>query len=272
MKKFSNYCGSAELSYACLLAEKRTKTFIDAVRKTVEEDDIIFEAGTGTGILSIVAADIGAKRVYAIEQNKLLIPQLKQNIKNLGFANKIKVIEDDASKVEIPEEVDVIICEMICAGLIDEPQIPVLNHLLKFLNKDGSVIPANATIKVELAYDNYSYFGYELPYSHFEDPRRRSIPITESKLFAKVDFKRINPPLLTNKLMLKAIKDGAINAIRISTETEVIKGLLLGECEAYCPVLVIPIQEFKIKKGEVKTLRLSYEMGGGMLTIKNKIL
>ncbi len=272
MKKFSSYCGRPELFYSCLLLEKRTKTFIDAVRKTVQKDQLVLEAGSGTGILSIAAAEAGAKKVYAIEQNKLVIPQLKRNIKNLGFAGKIEIIQGDALKVEIPEKVDIIICEMICAGLIDEPQIPVLNYLLKFLKKDGSVIPANAKIMVELAHDNYLYFGYELPYLHFEDARRRAEAMTESKLFARVDFNKINQRSLTNKVMLKAINDGCINAIRISTETELVKGLALGECEAYCPVLVVPIQEFKIKKEDVKTLDLSYEMGGGMLTIKHKIL
>ncbi|OGJ21889.1 hypothetical protein A3K73_06740 [Candidatus Pacearchaeota archaeon RBG_13_36_9] len=272
MKKFSNYCGGAELSYSCLLAERRTKTFIDAVRKTVKKDQLVLEAGSGTGILSIAAAEAGAKKVYAIEQNKLLIPQLKRNIKKLGFVDKIKVIEGSALKVEIPEKVDVIICEMICAGLIDESQVPVLNYLLKFLKKDGSVIPTNAKIMAELAHDNYLYFGYELPYLHFEDARRRAEAMTESKLFARVDFNKINPCSLTNRVTLKAINDGSINVIRISTETELVKGLTLGECEAYCPVLVVPIQEFKIKKEDVKTLDLSYEMGGGMLTIRHKIL
>jgi len=32
------------------------------------------------------------------------------------------------------------------------------------------------------------------------------------------------------------------------------------------------VEEFKIKKGEIKALALSYEMGEGMLTIKQKIL
>jgi hypothetical protein len=41
-------------------------------------------------------------------------------------------------------------------------------------------------------------------------------------------------------------------------------GLLTG--------LVVPLQDCRIKKGDVKTLDLSYEMGGGMLTIKHKLL
>jgi predicted nicotinamide N-methyase len=100
MKKFSNYCGGAELSYSCLLAEKRTKTFIDAVRKAVKKDHIVLEAGAGTGILSIVAATAGAKKVYAIEQNKLLIPQLKGNINNLGYSRRFKLLK--TKKLIIP--------------------------------------------------------------------------------------------------------------------------------------------------------------------------
>lgn len=277
MEEFANYCGGAELSYGCLLQKERTELFIEAIRKKVKKDSIVLEAGTGTGILSIAATNAGARTVYAIEQNKLLIPQLRQNITNLGLADKIKIIEGDALKVKIPEKVDIIICEMICAGLIDEPQIPVLNHLLKYLKRGGSVIPKNAEITVQLAHDNYRYFGYKLPYLHFESPTRRAKALTNIKLFAKVNFEKINSPHLNNHLRFKTTRKGIVNAIRILTKTDLIEDISLGESVlgptfAYCPTLVIPIEELRVEKGDTIELNLSYEMGGGMLTIKHNIL
>lgn len=184
----NNYCGGAELSYLCLLSKKRTRSYINAVKKTVKKDDVVLEAGTGTGILSIAAANSGAKKVYAIEQNKLLIPQLKRNIHNLGLENKIEIINSDSTKIQIPEKVDVIICEMICAGLIDEPQIPAMNHLIKFLKQGGKITPESAKIRAQLAHDNTSYYGYDLPFLHFEEPQRRAVPLTNSIELAEINF------------------------------------------------------------------------------------
>lgn len=277
MKEFTNYSGGAELALDCLLQKERTELFIKAISEKVKKDSIVLEAGTGTGILSIAAANAGAKKVYAIELNKLLTPQLKRNILNLGLTNKIEIIEGDASKVKILEKVHLIICEMISAGLIDEPQIPVLNHLLKYLKKGGMVIPQNAEITVQLAHDNYRYFGYELPYLHFESPIRRAKSLTNAKFFGKVNFEKINPPYLGNMLKFKAKKQGIINAIRVLTKTDLTEDISLGESVlgptfAYCPTLVIPIEKFKVKRGDIITLDFSYEMGGGMLTIKHKFL
>lgn len=272
MSHFENYCGGADMSYQCLVAEKRTKSFIKAIKKTVKDGDVVLEAGCGTGILSIVAADSGAKKVYAIEQNKLLIPQLKKNIAKLGFGDVIEVIDCEATKVTIPEKVDVLICEMICGGLIDEPQIPVMNHLLKFLKKGGLVIPSSAEITIELSQVDNNFYGYELPYIHFEEGEgRKALPMSEFQPFVAINFNVKNKAKISKEMVFKVKQKGKVNSIRISVKTELIKGLVLGECEAYCPVVIIPVEEYLVQKGEMFKLQLSYVMGGGMLTVKQKL-
>lgn len=80
-----------------------------------------------------------------------------------------------------------------------------------------------------------------------------------------------NSPFVKKKVKLTALKSGTVNSIRICTETDLINGMTLGECDQYCPFMIIPTKEFAIKKGESKILEISYEMGGEMLDIKHKI-
>ena len=80
-----------------------------------------------------------------------------------------------------------------------------------------------------------------MPFLHFEDERQRAKPMTESKLFAKIDFKKMNDPKLSKTIDFKIKETGEVNAIRILTSTELLKGIVLGECEAYCPVLIVRI-------------------------------
>jgi predicted RNA methylase len=47
--------------------QRRTKSFLEAVRNVVSPGDVVIDIGTGTGILAAAAAQAGARHVYAVE-------------------------------------------------------------------------------------------------------------------------------------------------------------------------------------------------------------
>lgn len=62
------------------------------------KDKIIIDLGCGTGILSIGAVLLGAKKVYAIDIDKKALEIGEKNAKKLEITNKIKWIESDIEK------------------------------------------------------------------------------------------------------------------------------------------------------------------------------
>jgi predicted RNA methylase len=50
----------------CLLDAKRVREFKSAINKSVRPGDIVVDAGTGSGIIALIAARAGAKKVYAL--------------------------------------------------------------------------------------------------------------------------------------------------------------------------------------------------------------
>lgn len=74
--------------------EVRTKTYEMAImqNKHLFQDKIILDVGCGTGILSMFAAQAGAKHVYAVDCSSIA-DQARQIVELNGFSDKITVIK-----------------------------------------------------------------------------------------------------------------------------------------------------------------------------------
>ena len=71
----------------------RTEIYRDAILKnpTDYKNKVVLDAGCGSGILSLFAAQAGAKKVYAVEASNMAISARKL-IKANGFESIITVI------------------------------------------------------------------------------------------------------------------------------------------------------------------------------------
>jgi putative methylase len=71
------------------------------------EGRIAADLGAGTGVLSIGAALMGAKKVYAVERDKKAIEIARRNARSLGVENRIEFINADVS--EFSADVDTVL-------------------------------------------------------------------------------------------------------------------------------------------------------------------
>src|SRR5438093_12626367 len=89
----------------------------NAIRKTVRPGDIVLDLGAGTGILSLIACEAGASRVYAVEPTEIiaLIPQLATDN---SFAERVMPNKCNSFDLELPERADVMISSLFgCAKI-----------------------------------------------------------------------------------------------------------------------------------------------------------
>jgi hypothetical protein len=72
---------------------------------------IVLDVGCGTGILSMFAAQAGAKHIYAVDCSSI-IEQAKAIVQKNGFADQITLIRGKIEEIELPvAHVDIIISE-----------------------------------------------------------------------------------------------------------------------------------------------------------------
>jgi histone-arginine methyltransferase CARM1 len=110
------------------------------------EGKVVLDVGAGTGILSIFAAQAGAKKVYAIEGTSAA-DYARTLVKHGGYGDRIEVIQARLEHVELPTKVDVIISEPWGFFLFHERMIEAFVMARdRFLVPDGRVLPSSATL------------------------------------------------------------------------------------------------------------------------------
>ena len=126
--------------------QARTRSFERAIRATVKEGDVVLDAGAGSGILSLFAAQAGASRVYAVERAPGAAALARRLIADNGFSDVVQVLPIDMEFLQIPEQVDVIVSEWLGVYGVDENMLaPVLLARDRCLKKGGVMIPSAVT-------------------------------------------------------------------------------------------------------------------------------
>lgn len=117
----------------------RNEIYAKALEQSVKPDMVMFEIGTGTGILAMLAARAGAKHVYTCERRADVAEAAREIIASNGFSDRITVIHKDAMAVEVgkdlPEPADLFVAEIVDNTLLGEGVLPLTerarHHLLK---------------------------------------------------------------------------------------------------------------------------------------------
>lgn len=126
--------------------QQRIDVLSRAIAAIVRPGDVVLDVASGTGILGLLACRAGASRVYCVEQSGI-VELARELARANGFDDRMHVIMAHSSWAELPERVDVVVCDQIGhfgfeAGLI-ETVADVRRRLLK---PEGRMMPARVTL------------------------------------------------------------------------------------------------------------------------------
>jgi ribosomal protein L11 methyltransferase len=97
-------------------SHETTKMCIEFLEDNVKPNDVVFDVGCGTGILSIVSSKLGAKKVYAVDLDDVAIKVASLNVK-LNNLNNVEVLKSDLLH-ELTGKADLIVANIIADIII----------------------------------------------------------------------------------------------------------------------------------------------------------
>jgi SAM-dependent methyltransferase len=234
--------------HAEMLSDRvRTSSFLDLICGNVRPGDVVVDIGTGTGIFAVAAARAGAAHVYAIEAGP--IGRVTEGLFRANDVHdRITLIRDWSTRVQLPRAVDVIVTEVIGNDPLAERVFGITKDAIRrFLKPGGRLIPSGLRIlgqPVELpdeeirrrlfrpeALDTWrSWYGLDFsPLGRvasldgsldYVNPRRmrKWKTLSEPVLLVDMDFRTWNRTWIRSRKTLSATSQGRLDGLVIFFE------------------------------------------------------
>ena len=129
----------------------RNDAYQAAIEQIVRKDDIVLDIGTGSGLLAMMAARAGARKIIACERLVPMADMARRIVARNGYADVITVLTKQSNQLvvgeDLPEPASVVISEILDVTLIGEGVVPALRHATRHLMRpDARVIPASGRV------------------------------------------------------------------------------------------------------------------------------
>ena len=133
--------------YGKMIADRgRMDAYRAALRQFIRSDSVVLDIGCGTAIFSLLACQLGARRVYAVEADDAI--QVGREIAAAnGYRERIVFIQDRSDRVNVPESADIIVSDLRgILPLFEHHLSSIIDARQRLLAPGGVLIPQSDTL------------------------------------------------------------------------------------------------------------------------------
>ncbi|PIR20867.1 MAG: hypothetical protein COV45_04755 [Deltaproteobacteria bacterium CG11_big_fil_rev_8_21_14_0_20_47_16] len=240
-------------THAILLKDSiRMDAYRKAIQAVVKPGMVVADIGAGLGVLSHMALDAGASKVYAIEFDEETIQLAEKD-------DRITWVQGLSGEIKLPEKVDVIVSETLGSLALDENTLPTLIDARKrFLKKGGAIIPDHVDLLLAPAATKS-----RAKVQHIPEAQLLAAPIATS-----IHFLTETNPIFTIETQFTITRDATVSGFAGWFDLTLAKGISFSTSPNAAPTHwkqgFLPIRKpFKVKRGQV--LRFAIEMAPDQL-------
>lgn len=270
---------NTHFDFGAMASDKvRSSAYVRAIKAALGPQDTVLDLGCGSGIYSVLAAKLGAKKVIAIDPNPAINygPMLA---KRNGVSDKIDFIQGMSSGLSLEEPVDLIFSDLRGALPLYKRNLPSVKDAAERLLKYGGVlIPHKDLIFAAPVRDERvkkklrnpwfeNSLGVDLsPIGHLEMNRQWQTRLFEHDLccppqvWGEIDYRDITDFSFGRELNWVFESAGEMTGIAVWFETTLFKNVTLSNHPAkpaaiYAQTL-FPVKPFNYRVGQKLCLKL----------------
>ena len=221
----------------------RTDAYARALERVIRPDSIVLDIGAGSGILSLLAARSGARRVFAVEPTDVI--ELARVLAAVnGVADTVEFIQARSTTISLPERADVIVSDLRGILPLYGLHIPsIVDARQRHLAQAGTLIPfcdALWAAPAELAgiYEDRISSWETRPYGFNIAAARGFAANTWGKVaapansllasperLAVLDYRSILSPEVKSSAESKVTRSGTLHGVLVWFDTELAEGV-----------------------------------------------
>lgn len=255
----------------------RLEQFKVAIAQVTQRGVYIADLGCGSGILGLLCLQAGASRLYAIDASAM-IDIARETMMRAGHVDHATFIRGKSSQIELPERVDVVICDHVGYFGFDYGIIDFLEDARKrFLKPGGTLIPSKIRLHIaaigsqkcseiatgwqaeKIPSEFHWLCGYSINAKHAVSLKRDDVLGSPAAL-GDIDLYADNPEFFSWSAELQIERDGPMHGLAGWFECELAKDVWmtnspLAEKPIQRPQAFLPVGEtVQVKAGDtVKT-------------------
>ncbi|HXB68834.1 MAG TPA: 50S ribosomal protein L11 methyltransferase [Candidatus Acidoferrales bacterium] len=228
--------------YGSMVADRvRMGAYAEALKRSVQPGSVVVDLGAGAGIMSLIAVQSGAVKVYAIEPSEALEVGRSMARAN-GMEDRIEFINACSEAVTLPERADVVVSDIRgVLPLLGENFRALADARERFLKPGGIFIPQCDTLWAALVEDPAAYGeltgGWDSDGLDLSAGRRmvlnswkklRATPqqlVSEPVQWAQVDYRNLTSPSVAGHGQAPILRPGTAHGLCLWFDTVLLDGV-----------------------------------------------
>ncbi|HUS19751.1 MAG TPA: class I SAM-dependent methyltransferase [Terriglobales bacterium] len=226
-------------SYTRMIADElRSGAYYQALKASITPESVVVDLGAGVGFWGLVALELGARQVYALDFSHLLHVG-KQIAAAHGWEQRIEFIQDFSTNVTLPERADVIIFDLhnelpFChngpAAIMDarDRMLKPGGALIPFRERVYGVLVESAAAYADtVGFWEKPHYGLDMsagrPFATDWIYTRRFAPdelLSDRALYTELDYRTLTDPNASATVRFTAQRAGTAHGMQLWFESE----------------------------------------------------
>jgi SAM-dependent methyltransferase len=228
--------------YGQMLADTpRLRAYVEALKRSVKPGAVVVDLGCGPGFFALLACQLGARRVYAIEPDDVIQVAREAAVAN-GCAERIEFLQDFSTEITTSEPADLIVSDL--RGVLPWYQNnirSIIDARTRLLANPGVLIPRRDLLWVSVVESPEPYNEIVSPWERTDmdlSAAKRVVtntwrkarinadqPLSSPVCCYKLDYNEIETNDLETNALLEVNRSGTAHGFAVWFDSELIDGV-----------------------------------------------